>query len=73
MGFSILVSILLVGTMAYAQGPNGFQEFERGSVNRESLVEAESLVNETYMMAIKRSVDKNCDNSGNCAIATNAG
>ena len=70
MGFSILAATLLTGTMAYSQGPNGFQEFETGSVQRESLQEAESLVNESYMMAIKRSVEKNCDKSDNCAIAT---
>ncbi len=70
MSLSILVSTLLIGTLAYAQGPNGFKEFEKGSSERDSLAEARSLVDETYMMAIKRSVEKNCDKNDNCAIAT---
>lgn len=62
--------VILASISVLAQGPNGFQEFENGSVSQNSLKQAQDLVNESYMMSIKRSVDQNCDASGNCSIAT---
>lgn len=70
MNTGISLVVILAAFSVYAQEPNGFQEFEKGSVSRNSLEQAKDLVNESYMMSIKRSVDQNCDASGNCSIAT---
>ena len=72
MGITLSIGLVLaLSTISVsAQEPNGFQEFEKGSVSQNSLEQAKALVNESYMMSIKRSVDKNCDNSGNCSIAS---